>query len=269
MITEEFNVAAFIMWLQKRWDRKCFNSPVMSLWWNQLCKTSSNGNVGFMWVGTCLYKNVRKYLFLTAFGGQNYLQICLIRTILSGSTTAWTWEYSQGQISSLFFQNVDMCAHFWETFSIRTEIAHGRRLQKFLDTIRTRINDLFLPCETDQILPIGNCDPRSSFAYCFQICPTAVIAIYSLCLAGTGNWCWVDYITAIFVAFFQPQSTMGLGIFICKTISGLKEKDCFQFDMFLANFELLYSCCLKRSLSYWCIYFHTFTWYQRWFPGMC
>lgn len=38
-----------------------------------------------------------------------------------------------------------MCAHFWETFSIRIGIAHGRRLQKILDTIKTRIHYLLLP----------------------------------------------------------------------------------------------------------------------------
>lgn len=142
MISGELNVTAFIMWSQKRWDRKCFNSPVMSLWLNRLYKTSADGNVGFVWVWISPYaKNVRKYLFLTTLVGRNYSQICLIRTILSGSTTAWTWEYSQGQITLfvLFFCFFN-CADFWETFSVRAEIARGRRLQKFLDTLRTRIS---------------------------------------------------------------------------------------------------------------------------------
>lgn len=56
-------------------------------------KTSSDGNVGLVWAGSCLYaKNVRKYLFLTAVGRWNYSQICLIRNTLSGSNTAWTSE---------------------------------------------------------------------------------------------------------------------------------------------------------------------------------
>lgn len=86
---------------KKRWDRKCFNSPVMSMWLNRLYKTSSDGNVGFVWVGLCPYpKNVRKYLFLTVLGRQNCMEICLIMTILPGSTTPWTWGSSQSQISS-------------------------------------------------------------------------------------------------------------------------------------------------------------------------
>lgn len=64
MISKEFIVAAFNMWLQKRWDRKCFNHPVLSLRWKWLYQMSSDGNMGFVWVGICLYtKNVKKYLF--------------------------------------------------------------------------------------------------------------------------------------------------------------------------------------------------------------
>lgn len=45
----------------------------------------------------------------------------------------------------LFFfwsKNVDMCAHFWETFSVRAEQkTDGRRQKKCLDTLKTRINN--------------------------------------------------------------------------------------------------------------------------------
>lgn len=71
-----------------------------------------------------------------------------------------------------------MRSNFWETFSVRAEIAHGRRLQRFLDTIRTRMNYLLSPCATGRkkkkkkIRPIGNCDPCFCFLlYCLQVCP--------------------------------------------------------------------------------------------------
>lgn len=171
----------------------------------------------------------------SCFWHRNYLQICLIRTRLSGSTTASTWEYSQGLISSLF-----LFAHFWETFSVRTEIACGRRLQTFLDTLRTRINYLLLPYETGKMMPVGNRDPCSSFAYRFRICPTAVMANYSLCLAEMEDWCWVDHITTIFVKFLQPHSSMCSRKFIRTTISVLKGNDCF---------EPLNSCCFTVDFA--------------------
>lgn len=52
-------------------------------------------------------------------------------------------------------------------FSVRTEMAHGRRLQTFLDTIRTRINYLLLPDETGKMIPVGNRCDCSSSAYRF------------------------------------------------------------------------------------------------------
>lgn len=81
-ISEEFNVEAFIMWLQKRWDRKCFNSPVMSLWWKRLHQTSSNGNVGFVWAGICIsqrmwrntcFDSVRRQKLLANLSNQNHI----------------------------------------------------------------------------------------------------------------------------------------------------------------------------------------------------
>lgn len=117
--------------------RKCFNSPVMSLWLIRLYKkkTSSDGNVGFMWVGgfvhmlrmwgnTLVSDSVRS--------AENYLQICLIRTILSGSATAWTWEDSQGQIFN-----------FWvRIFRKNRNSSWLRRRQKLLGILRTRMNYL-------------------------------------------------------------------------------------------------------------------------------
>lgn len=98
-------------------------------------KTSSDGNVGFMWVGgfvhmlrmwgnTLVSDSVRS--------AENYLQICLIRTILSGSATAWTWEDSQGQIFN-----------FWvRIFRKNRNSSWLRRRQKLLGILRTRMNYL-------------------------------------------------------------------------------------------------------------------------------
>lgn len=86
MSSEEFTVTAFIMRLQKRWDHKCFNSAIMSLWWNPLYKTSQWEH-GWLCGAFCTYaKNVIEHLFLTVWGGSD-LQFSRIRTTLSRSSS--------------------------------------------------------------------------------------------------------------------------------------------------------------------------------------
>ena len=155
-ISEELSVTAFNVRLQKRWDRKCFNSAVMLLWSGRLCKTSSDGNVGSEWVGIRPYaKNVSKYLFLMASGRQNYSQIWLNGTILFGSTTTWTWEYSQGRI----------CTFFESGRSRLRDIFHKNKntswqLQKSLNILRTK-NHLFTYW-TYKTMPVESCELYSS-----------------------------------------------------------------------------------------------------------
>lgn len=102
-ISEEFIVEAFIMWSQKSWDRKCFNSLThVAAAGSALLNKPRWGTLALCGCGFLfMWRMLRTCLFLTALGGWNDLLVldCLTRTILLGSTAVWTWE---GQISCVW-----------------------------------------------------------------------------------------------------------------------------------------------------------------------